>query len=68
MRCRYRDRQKEKRIMARDENVKIFSGYRRKGKERSRTAGGSEAFRGGAGADPGDDGSHGPDAGACTES
>ena len=24
MRCRYRERQKEKRIMARDENVKIF--------------------------------------------
>lgn len=45
-----------------------FFRIQKTGKGRSGAAGGSETFRGGAGADPGDDGSHGPDAGACTES
>ena len=33
MRCRYRDRWEEKRIMARDENVKIFQDTEKRVKE-----------------------------------
>lgn len=54
--------------MARDENVRIFQDTEKRVKEDPGLQEAVKQLCGRTGADPGDDGSHGPDAGACTES